>query len=60
MTNDPKTKKYFRGCMPKDHLPSQLEKKSLYVINLSPSTSAGSHWVLLSTLKEKYSAYVVM
>ena len=58
MQNDPYTRKFYKGCLPRDYLPSKLEKRSLYVINLSPSTSKGSHWVLISTMHNEYSAYI--
>ena len=61
MNNDPRTREFFRGVMPRDFLPKQLEEKSLYVINLSASTGAdsqGSHWVLISTMDSEFSAYI--
>ena len=61
MNNDKKARKYFKGCMPRDFLPKKLEDKSLYVINLAASTgpnSEGTHWVLISTLDNDFSAYI--
>ena len=58
MKRDVKTSKFFRGVYPSDLLPKQLKRESLYVINLSPSGTEGSHWVLLSTIHPDYSAYI--
>ena len=60
MRRDEKTNRFFKGVMPRDFLPAQLEKKGLYVINLATSTdpSGGTHWVLISTLSDFFSAYV--
>ena len=60
MLKDEKVKHYFKGVMPRDFLPQKLEKKSLYVINDAVSTdpSGGTHWILLSTLSDHYSAYI--
>ena len=58
MKRDAKTKKYFKGVFACNLLPKQLEKNSLYVINLSPSHMKGSHWVLISTINSQYSSYI--
>ena len=59
MMSDEKIRKHFKGVFPRDFLPSKLLKNSIYVINLSPASSKGSHWVLLETLNAPtYATYI--
>ena len=54
LSKDKKTKKYFKGVMPRDYLPSQLEKKAMYVINSQRSDEKKSgHWILLSLMSDE-------
>lgn len=50
MLNDKYISKYFRGVYSSDLIPTNLDKKGIYIINTDPSTLPGKHWVVLSKL----------
>lgn len=49
--------KIFKGVFPCDSLPSQFSLPAIFVINLSPHTEAGSHWVTVYITADRSAFY---
>lgn len=47
----------FKGVFPCDSLPNQFSLPAIFVINLSPHTDPGSHWVAIYIASSKYVFY---
>lgn len=49
--------KIFKGVFPCDSLPNYFSLPAIFVINLSPHTEAGSHWVAAYISEERVAYY---
>lgn len=47
----------FKGVFPCDSLPTKFSLPAIFIINLSPHTEPGSHWVALYITSKRYAFY---
>lgn len=47
----------FKGVFPCDSLPKKFSFPAIFIINLSPNTEPGSHWVAICITSKRYAFY---